>query len=65
MRKHLEEEEAALSQKSMRSLKQAGITAVFTGQTINVCASFNIKKVNLKSQLTLIILCSRHQCTLF
>uniref|UniRef100_A0A8C1XBF0 Espin like b n=1 Tax=Cyprinus carpio TaxID=7962 RepID=A0A8C1XBF0_CYPCA len=38
MRKHLEEEEAALSQKSMRSLKQAGITAVFTGQTINVCA---------------------------
>ncbi|XP_050988856.1 espin-like protein isoform X2 [Labeo rohita] len=35
MRKHLEEEETVLSQKSMRSLRQAGITAVFTGQTIN------------------------------
>ncbi|XP_056091531.1 espin-like protein isoform X1 [Rhinichthys klamathensis goyatoka] len=35
MKKHLDEEEAVLSHKSMRSLKQAGITAVFTGQTIN------------------------------
>ncbi|XP_073781453.1 espin-like protein isoform X3 [Danio rerio] len=33
MRKHLEEEEAMLSHKSMRSMRQAGITAVFTGQT--------------------------------
>lgn len=53
MKKHLEEEEAVLSHKSMRSLKQAGITAVFTGQTINVCASLNIEKVNMKSQFTL------------
>ncbi|XP_016386358.1 espin-like protein [Sinocyclocheilus rhinocerous] len=35
MRKHLEEEETVLSHKSMRSMRQAGITAVFTGQTIN------------------------------
>jgi len=53
MKKHLDEEEKVLSHKSMRSLKQAGITAVFTGQTINVCASLNIEKVNMKSQFTL------------
>ncbi|KAF4117148.1 espin-like protein isoform X2 [Onychostoma macrolepis] len=35
MKKHLEEEEMVLSNKSMRSMRQAGITAVFTGQTIN------------------------------
>lgn len=34
----------------MRSMRRAGITAVFTGQTINVRASFSIKKVILKSQ---------------
>jgi len=56
MKKHLDEEEPVLSHKSMRSLKQAGITAVFTGQTINVCASLNIEKVNMKSQFTLYVL---------
>lgn len=44
-RKHPEEKETVLSHMSMRSMRQAGITAVFTGQTINVCASFNIEKV--------------------
>uniref|UniRef100_A0A671NIX4 Espin like b n=1 Tax=Sinocyclocheilus anshuiensis TaxID=1608454 RepID=A0A671NIX4_9TELE len=56
MRKHLEDEETVLSHKSMRSMRQAGITAVFTGQTINVCASFSIKKVILKSQFNTNIL---------
>ncbi|XP_051554491.1 espin-like protein [Myxocyprinus asiaticus] len=35
IKKHLEEEEAILAHKSMRSLRRAGITAVFTGQTVN------------------------------
>ncbi|XP_052466617.1 espin-like protein [Carassius gibelio] len=49
MRKHLED--AVLSQKSMRSLKQAGITAVFTGQTINKVQSGIVPLATLEANL--------------
>jgi len=56
MKKHLDEEEQVLSHKSMRSLKQAGITAVFTGQAINVCASLNIEKS--QHEITIYLICT-------
>ncbi|XP_057190557.1 espin-like protein [Triplophysa rosa] len=51
MRKHVEEEQTILSNKSMRSLRQAGITAIFTGQAFNKGENEDVLLSALKENL--------------